>query len=195
MKKAQSGFTLIELMIVVAIVGILAAVALPAYQDYTARSRVAEGMTVAKEAQASVGDNAANTMPAAAGGFGSGYQTIAAVGAAPVPCNGAVATCTQVLGNAAGAGSPNVAQVVIDTTVGEIAVDYLPRVTTAATNRLVFKPTSNGAALLLGTRPPSSLIWTCYSAERLAAALPGDVLPTVFVPTINQNITPAECRG
>ncbi len=46
MKKIQQGFTLIELMIVVAIIGILAAVALPAYQDYTARAQASEGMTL-----------------------------------------------------------------------------------------------------------------------------------------------------
>lgn len=57
MKKAQQGFTLIELMIVVAIIGILAAVALPAYQDYTARAKVSEGMGLASAARATVSEN------------------------------------------------------------------------------------------------------------------------------------------
>lgn len=56
----QQGFTLIELMIVVAIIGILAAIALPAYQDYTVRSRVAELAVLASSMKATVGENIAN---------------------------------------------------------------------------------------------------------------------------------------
>ncbi len=60
MKKVQQGFTLIELMIVVAIIGILAAVALPAYQDYTIRAKVTEGMSLASSAKIAVAENAAS---------------------------------------------------------------------------------------------------------------------------------------
>jgi len=56
MKVAQKGFTLIELMIVVAIIGILAAVALPAYQDYTRRAHVSEGLTLASAAKTAVAE-------------------------------------------------------------------------------------------------------------------------------------------
>ncbi len=60
MNKLQQGFTLIELMIVVAIIGILAAIAIPAYQDYTIRAQVSEGMSLAAAAKAAVAEDFLN---------------------------------------------------------------------------------------------------------------------------------------
>jgi len=60
MRQMQQGFTLIELMIVVAIIGILAAIAIPAYQDYTIRAQVSEGMNLAAAAKAAVAEDFLN---------------------------------------------------------------------------------------------------------------------------------------
>ena len=73
-RSMQKGFTLIELMIVVAIIGILAAVALPAYQDYTVRAKVTECFSLASAAKTTVAENAAN----AAADLSAGYTPPAA---------------------------------------------------------------------------------------------------------------------
>ena len=82
-RRAQAGFTLIELMIVVAIIGILAAVALPAYQDYTVRAKVVDGISLAASAKTAVAENAANGAPFVSGWTSPGAtKNVASVGIA-----------------------------------------------------------------------------------------------------------------
>ena len=73
MTKLQKGFTLIELMIVVAIIGILAAIAIPAYQDYTIRAQVSEGLNLAAAAKAAVAETFLNRGVAPGQPYGGRY--------------------------------------------------------------------------------------------------------------------------
>ncbi|KXB31451.1 hypothetical protein AT959_07255 [Dechloromonas denitrificans] len=139
MKRVQQGFTLIELMIVVAIIGILAAVALPAYQDYTVRAKVSELILASSAPKTSIAEwfQTKNSMPpsAASAGFdvtGSTYVnnlaytvagTVATITVTAQNIGGSTPTGTITL---TGTGDTNTGKVTWVCARGTMAAKYLP---------------------------------------------------------------------
>jgi type IV pilus assembly protein PilA len=130
---SQKGFTLIELMIVVAIIGTLAAVAIPAYQDYTMRARVTEALTFAGAAKSLVAENAANGAP-----FDSGFDVFS--NSQP---------------------SSNLYTVMIQGTTGNIYAVMSQDKGFDEDSGVELHPMSGGAGLTLGTIPTSPITWIC----------------------------------
>ena len=148
-RSIQKGFTLIELMIVVAIIGILAAVALPAYQDYTIRAKVSEGLVLSDQLKTAI------------------TETFQSKGPSAMTCT-TVADCPNIgatqLDAAALGGNANVTSVVSNGP-GVITIAYKPAVVPAANNTLLVTPvdTTGLAAVDLSAaaNAGAQISWSC----------------------------------
>jgi len=181
MKHLQKGFTLIELMIVVAIIGILAAVALPAYQDYTVRARVTEGLSLASDAKTVIGTGATTLAELTA--------TTDAWTAAPMPSSKYVTSVALDPGyTGAIVITYNAANVGPIGTANQITLTPFIRNATAGT--FVQLASSYGPPAVTG-----SLDWACASASNETARARG-MDTGIVVPTTPMlaKFVPSECR-
>jgi len=168
MKSIQKGFTLIELMIVIAIIGILAAVALPAYQDYTIRARVSEGLLAASSGRTAVSEVFANNGEMLPSSLSMGVQD----------------QVTTVVAKVAW----DQTDVADDTLEGYVVVVLQndPKLGAAGGTALALKATGNATT--------GAVAWTCGAAPAAvatAAGAPGNADGQVAIPT---KYLPGSCK-
>lgn len=185
--KETKSFTLVELMIVVAIVGVLTTFALQAYQDYTIRAKVTEGIVLAGSLRAVVADNAANATSDAVGEFFNSLTTNVS-GALPAQC-AAPGTCSLNGGDAAYPFTKAVESVIGTTSNGLVAIKYRSLIVADTGSVLLLYPSTNSGVLVSGIVPTASIIWICYTQGKLA--LYGQV---VAIATLLKKHAPAKCR-
>ena len=138
MRRVQSGFTLIELMIVVAIIGILAAIALPAYQDYTIRAKVSEGVVIASGAKATISENIAQGYTGGSRCLGVSTTAIT-TGNTALQCSGAGTIIASVTHGVSG-GAPDPIAITLTPTAGTAAGQGTSWGCTTATANAAYVP-------------------------------------------------------